>query len=86
MTQLLVKGKGVFSSAAAAGEPPRLRLLYEAIPMAYLIEKVSLSVRTYVRMHVLDEAIPTACLIGTYDGAPRPQPARSPPPHPHPHP
>ena len=39
VTQLLIKGKGIFTSAPEAHEPPRLRLLYEAIPMAFLIEK-----------------------------------------------
>ena len=39
VTQLLVKGKGIFTSAPEANERPRLRLLYEAIPMAYLVEK-----------------------------------------------
>ena len=39
VTQLLVKGKGIFVSAPEAHERPRLRLLYEAIPMAFLIEK-----------------------------------------------
>jgi len=39
VTQLLVKGKGVFASCAEANERPKLRLLYEAIPMAFLIEK-----------------------------------------------
>lgn len=39
VTQLLVKGSGVFASAPAAGEPPGLRLLYEAVPLAFLVEK-----------------------------------------------
>jgi sedoheptulose-bisphosphatase len=39
VTQLLVKGKGIFVSAREANERPPLRLLYEAIPRDFLIEK-----------------------------------------------
>ena len=39
VTQLLVKGGGVFVNPASPGSRARLRLLYEAIPMAFLIEK-----------------------------------------------
>ena len=39
VTQLLVKRKGVFTSAPAEGERPSLLLLHEAIPMAFLVEK-----------------------------------------------
>lgn len=38
VTQLLVKGKGVFASPASSAAPAKLRLLYEALPMAFLIE------------------------------------------------
>ena len=38
VTQLLVKGSGVFASAPAAGEPPGLRLPYEAVLLAFLVE------------------------------------------------
>jgi sedoheptulose-bisphosphatase len=37
--QLLVKGKGVFASPVSAAAPAKLRLLYEALPMAFLVEK-----------------------------------------------
>lgn len=37
--QLLIKGKGVFVTPASVGERPRHHLLYEAVPLAYLIEK-----------------------------------------------
>jgi sedoheptulose-bisphosphatase len=36
--QLLVKGVGVYTSPASAGAPSKLRLLYEALPMALLVE------------------------------------------------
>jgi len=36
--QLLVKGFGVFAMPAALGQRPRSLLLYEAIPLAYLVE------------------------------------------------
>ena len=39
VTQLIVKGRGIFTSVPCADERPRLRLLYEAIPMAFLLEK-----------------------------------------------
>jgi len=39
VVQLLVKGCGVFVNPATPGSRPRLRLLYEAIPMAFLMEK-----------------------------------------------
>lgn len=38
VTQLLVKGHGVFVSPVSEKAPAKLRLLYEAIPMAALIE------------------------------------------------
>jgi sedoheptulose-bisphosphatase len=38
VVQLLVKGKGVFSSPASPAAPAKLRLLYEALPMAFLVE------------------------------------------------
>ena len=37
--QLLIKGRGVYAAPAAPGKRPRPRLLYEAIPLAFLIEK-----------------------------------------------
>lgn len=37
--QLLVKGKGVFASPVSPSAPAKLRLLYEALPMAFLVEK-----------------------------------------------
>lgn len=37
--QLLVKGKGVFASPVSPKAPAKLRLLYEALPMAFLVEK-----------------------------------------------
>jgi sedoheptulose-bisphosphatase len=37
--QLLVKGKGVFASPISSAAPAKLRLLYEALPMAFLVEK-----------------------------------------------
>jgi len=37
--QLLIKGRGVYVTPAAPGKRPRPRLLYEAIPLAFLIEK-----------------------------------------------
>lgn len=39
VTQLLVKGHGIFVNPASPGQRPRLRTLYEAAPMAFLIEK-----------------------------------------------
>lgn len=39
VTQLIVKGRGIFTSVPEAGERPRLRLCYEAAPMAFLVEK-----------------------------------------------
>lgn len=37
--QLLVKGKGVFASPVSKNAPAKLRLLYEALPMAFLVER-----------------------------------------------
>jgi len=37
--QLIVKGRGIFVCPAAPAERPRPHLLYEAVPLAYLIEK-----------------------------------------------
>ena len=37
--QLLVKGCGVFVSPASVGQRAALRLLYEAIPLSFLVEK-----------------------------------------------
>ena len=37
--QLLVKGSGVFVSPASPGQRARPRLLYEAIPLSFLVEK-----------------------------------------------
>lgn len=39
VVQLLVKGCGVFVSPASPGQRARLRLLYEAIPLSFLVEK-----------------------------------------------
>lgn len=38
VTQLLIKGYGVFASPVSENAPAKLRLLYEGIPMALLIE------------------------------------------------
>lgn len=38
VTQMLVKGHGVFASPASTAAPAKLRLLYEVAPMAFLIE------------------------------------------------
>lgn len=38
VTQLLVKGKGVFASPVSDAAPAKLRLLYEVLPMAFLVE------------------------------------------------
>merc|ERR1719231_1542101 len=40
VVQLLVKGCGVFVSPASVGQRAPLRLLYEAIPLSFLVEKV----------------------------------------------
>jgi fructose-1,6-bisphosphatase I len=37
--QLIVKGKGVFCCPAPPGQPAPVRLLHEAVPLAFLIEK-----------------------------------------------
>jgi len=39
VVQLLVKGCGVFVSPASVGQRAALRLLYEAIPLSFLVEK-----------------------------------------------
>ncbi|KAL1507359.1 hypothetical protein AB1Y20_008205 [Prymnesium parvum] len=39
VTQLLVKGYGIFVSPSSPDRRPSLRTLYEALPMAFLIEK-----------------------------------------------
>ena len=39
VTQLIVKGRGIFTSVPEADMPPALRLCYEAAPMAFLVEK-----------------------------------------------
>jgi sedoheptulose-bisphosphatase len=36
--QILVKGRGVFTSPSSPAAPAKLRLLYEALPMAFLVE------------------------------------------------
>ena len=41
VNQLMVKGHGIFVNPASPGERPRLRILYEAAPMAFLMEKVA---------------------------------------------
>lgn len=38
VTQIIVKGYGVFTSPISEKAPAKLRLLYEALPMAHLIE------------------------------------------------
>lgn len=38
VVQMLVKGCGVFASPASASAPAKLRLLYEVLPMAFLVE------------------------------------------------
>jgi sedoheptulose-bisphosphatase len=38
VVQLLVKGKGVFCSPISPAARPKLRVLYECIPMAFLVE------------------------------------------------
>lgn len=38
VAQMLVKGCGVFASPASAQAPAKLRLLYEVLPMAFLVE------------------------------------------------
>lgn len=38
VTQILVKGLGVFTSPASEKAPAKLRVLYEVLPMGYLIE------------------------------------------------
>jgi len=37
--QLLIKGKGVFCNPASPSAPAKLRLLFECVPLAFLIEK-----------------------------------------------
>jgi sedoheptulose-bisphosphatase len=37
--QILVKGKGVFSYPGSESCPPKLRLIYECAPLAYVVEK-----------------------------------------------
>jgi sedoheptulose-bisphosphatase len=37
--QLIVKGKGIFCTPAPPGGPGPVRLLHEAVPLAFLIEK-----------------------------------------------
>jgi sedoheptulose-bisphosphatase len=54
--QLLVKGKGVFSSPSSAAAPAKLRLLYEAMPMAFLVEHAGGS-STDGAMNVLDRVV-----------------------------
>ncbi|EME26278.1 Sedoheptulose-1,7-bisphosphatase, chloroplastic [Galdieria sulphuraria] len=39
VNQLLIKGKGVFCNPASISSPAKLRLLFECIPLAFLIEK-----------------------------------------------
>lgn len=39
VTQLIVKGYGVFASPESQAAPAKLRLLYEALPMAFVIER-----------------------------------------------
>ncbi|GJQ14626.1 hypothetical protein GpartN1_g6417.t1 [Galdieria partita] len=39
VNQLLIKGKGVFCNPASLSSPAKLRLLFECIPLAFLIEK-----------------------------------------------
>jgi sedoheptulose-bisphosphatase len=37
--QILVKGKGIFSYPGSESCPPKLRLIYECAPLAYVVEK-----------------------------------------------
>jgi sedoheptulose-bisphosphatase len=39
VNQLMVKGKGVFVNVASQNTKSKLRMLYEVVPLAYLIEK-----------------------------------------------
>jgi sedoheptulose-bisphosphatase len=41
VNQLLVKGKGIFVNPASPSIPPKLRLLYEVVPLAYIVEKAA---------------------------------------------
>lgn len=36
---IFIKGEGIFSSVSSAKVTPKLRLLYECAPIAFLIEK-----------------------------------------------
>ncbi len=39
--QILVKGKGIFSYPGSESCPPKLRLIYECAPLAYVVEKAN---------------------------------------------
>ena len=71
VTQLIVKGKGVFTSVPEAGERPRLRLCYEAAPMAFLVEKAggasSDGARSLLDLEITEPLVRTQVALGSPD-------------------
>jgi len=55
--QIFIKGHGVFSNLVSEGAPPKLRYLYEALPLAYLIEKADGKSSDGVNNTILDTVI-----------------------------
>jgi len=54
--QILVKGKGIFSYPGTKSFPPKLRLIYECAPFAFLVEAAG-GASTNLETSILDEKI-----------------------------
>ncbi len=67
--QILVKGKGIFSYPGSPTHPPKLRLIYECAPLAYVVEKAG-GASSNLETSILDEKVEdlnqrTAICIGS---------------------
>ncbi|MFA6458283.1 MAG: fructose-bisphosphatase class I [Patescibacteria group bacterium] len=54
--QILVKGKGIFSYPGSASCPPKLRLIYECAPLAFIVEAAG-GASTNLETSILDEKV-----------------------------
>ncbi|MCF7836397.1 fructose-bisphosphatase class I [Candidatus Gracilibacteria bacterium] len=54
--QILVKGKGIFSYPGSESCPPKLRLIYECAPLAYVVEKAG-GASSNLKGSLLDEKV-----------------------------
>lgn len=54
--QILVKGKGIFSYPGSPSCPPKLRLIYECAPLAFIVEAAG-GASTNLETSILDEKV-----------------------------